>query len=53
VQKLGTLLKANGEDVAAVQALMRHAIVSVTMNTYVQAVSQAKRKSATRHHQAD
>ena len=41
----GTLLKANGEDVATVQALMRHANVSVTMNTYVQAVTSAKRKA--------
>jgi len=41
----GTLLKANGEDVATVQALMRHANVSVTMNTYVQAVTPAKRKA--------
>ena len=42
----GTLLKANGEDVATVQALMRHANVSVTMNTYVQAVTPAKRNEA-------
>ena len=41
----GRLLKANGEDVATVQALMRHANVSVTMNTYVQAVTPAKRKA--------
>ena len=41
----GTLLKANGEDVATVQTLMRHANVSVTMNTYVQAVTPAKRKA--------
>ncbi len=41
----GTLLKANGEDVATVQALMRHANVTVTMNTYVQAVTPAKRKA--------
>jgi hypothetical protein len=34
-----------GEDVATVQALMRHANVSVTMNTYVQAVIPAKRKA--------
>ena len=33
----GTLLKANGEDVATVQALMRHANVSVTTNNNVQA----------------
>ena len=41
----GTLLKANGEDVATVQALMRHANVSVTMNTYVQAVTPANGKA--------
>jgi len=41
----GTLLKANGEDVATVQAFMRHANVSVTMNHYVQAVTPAKRKA--------
>ena len=39
----GTLLKANGADVATVQALMRHANASVTMDTYVQAVTPAKR----------
>ncbi len=41
----GTLLKANGEDVAVVQSLMRHANVSVTMNRYVQAVTPAKRRA--------
>jgi integrase len=41
----GTLLKANGEDVATVQALMRHANVSVTMDRYVQAVTPAKRQA--------
>jgi integrase len=41
----GTPLKAHGEDVATVQALMRHANVSVTMNTYVQALTPAKRKA--------
>ena len=41
----GTLLKANGEDVATVHALMGHANVSVTTNTYVQAVTPAKRKA--------
>jgi integrase len=39
----GTLLKANGADVATVQALMRHANASVTMDKYVQAVTPAKR----------
>lgn len=41
----GTLLKANGEDVATVQSLMRHANVSVTMDRYVQAVTPAKRQA--------
>jgi len=41
---IATLLKAN-EDVATVQALMRHANVSVSMNTHVQAVTPAKRKA--------
>jgi len=41
----GTLLKSNGEDVATVQSLMRHANVSVTMDRYVQAVTPAKRKA--------
>ncbi|HEX8798899.1 MAG TPA: site-specific integrase [Terriglobales bacterium] len=39
----GTLLKANGEDVATVQALMRHANVSVTEHVYVR--TPAKRKA--------
>lgn len=39
----GTLLKADGADVATVQSLMRHANVSVTMDRYVQAVTPAKR----------
>jgi len=37
--------QANSEDVATVQALIRHANVSVTMNTYVQAVTPAKCKA--------
>jgi len=41
----GTLLKANGEDVATVQSLMRHANVSVTMDRYVQAVTPKKRRA--------
>ena len=43
--RFGTPLKANGEDVATVQALMRHANVSVPMNMYVQTVTPAKRKA--------
>jgi integrase len=41
----GTLLKAEGADVATVQSLMRHANVSVTMDHYVQAVTPAKRQA--------
>jgi len=41
----GTLLKANGEDVATVQSVMRHANVSVTMDRYVQAVTPARRQA--------
>jgi integrase len=39
------LLKANSEDVKVVQELMRHANPNVTMGTYVQAVTPAKRKA--------
>jgi integrase len=39
----GTLINSEGADVKTVQELMRHANVSVTMNTYVQAVTPAKR----------
>lgn len=41
----GTLLKANGEDVATVQSLMRHSNLSTTMDRYVQAVTPAKRQA--------
>lgn len=44
----GTLVKANGADVATTQALMRHANVSVTMDRYVQAVTPAKREAQSR-----
>ena len=43
--RFGTLVKANCADVATVQALMRHANVSVTMNTYVQAITPAKQQA--------
>jgi site-specific recombinase XerD len=39
----GTLIKSQGADVATTQALMRHANLSVTIDKYVQAVTQAKR----------
>jgi len=39
----GTLLKANGEDVATVQELLRHANSRITLDVYTQAVSSNKR----------
>ncbi len=44
----GTLVKAGGADVATVQSLMRHANVSITMDRYVQAISEAKREAQDR-----
>ena len=41
----GTLIKANGADVATTQALMRHANASITLDRYVQAVTPAKREA--------
>jgi len=38
-----TLLKANGEDVKVVQELLRHASSRITLDTYTQAVTPAKR----------
>lgn len=43
-----TLLKANGEDVKAVQELLRHANSLVTMNLYAQAVTEVKRNAQSR-----
>src|SRR5271169_2531060 len=43
-----TLLKGNGEDVKVVQELMRHANISVTLNIYAQAITQAKRDAQSR-----
>jgi len=44
-----TLLKANGEDVKAVQELMRHAAnISTTMNIYTKALTSAKREAQSR-----
>jgi len=40
-----TLLKANGEDVKVVQELLRHANSKITMDTYIQALSPAKRQA--------
>jgi integrase len=44
----GTLVKAAGADVATTQSLMRHANVSITMDRYVQAVSEQKRDAQAR-----
>jgi integrase len=38
-------LKANGEIPKVIQELLRHAILNVTMDTYVQAVTDDKRKA--------
>jgi integrase len=38
-----TLLKANGEDVKVVQELLRHASAKMTLDTYSQALTPAKR----------
>jgi integrase len=40
-----TLLKANGEDIKTVQELLRHANSKITMDTYTQALSPAKRQA--------
>jgi integrase len=39
----GTLLKANGEDVKAVQELLRHANSRITLDVYTQAANSHKR----------
>ena len=41
----GSSDEGDGADVATVQALMRHANASVTMDRYVQAVTPAKRQA--------
>ncbi|HZU22221.1 MAG TPA: site-specific integrase [Terriglobales bacterium] len=40
-----TLLKANGEDVKVVQELLRHANSRITLDTYTQAMTPAKRQA--------
>jgi integrase len=42
---LGTILNANGENPKVIQELMRHANLKVTMDTYVQAVTDEKREA--------
>jgi integrase len=44
----GTLVKSQGADVATTQGLMRHANPGITMGTYVQAVTPAKREAHAR-----
>ena len=44
-RSFATLLKANGEDVKVVQELMRHANSKITLDTYAQALSPAKRQA--------
>jgi integrase len=41
----GTLVKAGGADVATTKELMRHANVSITMDRYVQAVGEHKKRA--------
>jgi len=42
---LGTLMKANGEDVKTIQETLRHANFKVTMDVYTQAVTAIKRSA--------
>ncbi len=44
----GTLLKANGEDVKTVQELLRHANPRMTLESYAQAITPAKRQAQRR-----
>jgi len=41
----GTILNANGENPKVIEELMRHANLKVTMDTYVQAVTDEKREA--------
>ena len=41
----GTLLKGNGEDVKVVRESLRHANSRITLDTYVQAMTPAKRQA--------
>ncbi len=45
---LGTLMKANGEDVKTIQETLRHANFNVTMDVYTQAVKEVKRTAHNR-----
>ena len=44
----GTILNANGENPKVIQELLRHATLKVTMDVYVQAISDEKRKAQTK-----
>ena len=41
----GTILNANRENPKVIQELLRHANLRITMDTYVQAMSDEKRKA--------
>jgi integrase len=41
----GTISNANGENPKVIQELLRHANIKVTMDTYVHAMSDEKRKA--------
>ena len=43
-----TQLKANGEDVKVVQESLRHANSRITLDTYTQAITPAKRQAQTK-----
>ena len=45
---LGTLMKANGEDVKTIQETLRHANFKVTMDVYTQAVTEVRRSAHSR-----
>jgi integrase len=40
---LGTLMKANGEDVKTIQETLRHANFKVTMDVYMQGITAIRR----------
>ena len=42
---LGTLMKANGEEVKTIRETLRHANFKVTMDVYTQAVTEVKRNA--------
>ena len=42
---MGSILKANGDDVKTVQELLRHANSRITLDVHIQAVSATKREA--------